>query len=818
MAPPSGPYGVWPTPPADAAAARRARRRQQAGPLLAGLRVDPPGYPTDNRYEQSSHFKSVVYLAIKALMDAVGGATVQVVRRRRKALRPKGVVRKGLPAPGSQGRDQDWLPVRYDHEAQALLDHPNAHDTTADLLAQVVLQYHLTGSALVWMVPNRLGLPCELYVLPTALCTYQPISPDYPAGAWRVSTAYQTGGMPLYPAAGSAAGTVIDAREVARLKHPHPLYRWDAWSPLTAGAAQIDLVEKIDRSCWAAMDRGIRPDAVLDVGGMDEDQIARLREDIRRKHSGPDNAGGVFVIGTAGSEPGAGAKLLPMHTSPKDMDYASGWDRYSAFVLALFGVPKAVVNLSGASSYSELFAALKQFHTLTLRPLTARLAAALTAGPVRAWDERARCQIDLPTLDDPDLLEKQITADSGSGAITVNEIRALRNREPVPGGDVPPDVYKQVLSQKLQPQQEMGQGPAMNPAGDEPPAGSSPGSPPAVPKPDNKAAEGSLPLQIGKALSAYDAAAGGSLVPAAAGRRRKKLTRRKLDRACKAILDRLDAEPVRWLKGGDWDESKHKRAGDGKFGSGGGSGGGGDHAPAAGKPRSRVGRAAAAVGPAAGQAEHALKDLVVAAHDRLPAGLRGITGAAFRLGMIGFDAGQAAASAAAAGRGLSPDRVDRIGHLLAVADVAFFKGAKAAALLHIPGGHAAFAVAGTLPVASLAYLAYSASRNPIRTIKAARKAVKEAVAKTAGKVVGDVRSIPKDAAGAARAVGRLAGVSKAMGGSGGGDNLGRLMAALADADDARADWLTALFAAALAEARGDRERAAGLALDAADEG
>lgn len=219
----------------------------------------------------------------------------------------------------------------------------------------------------------------------------------------------------------------------------------------------------------------------------------------------------------------------------------------------------------------------------------------------------------------------------------------------------------------------------------------------------------------------------------------------------------------------------------------------------------------------AGRAEHHLKELVLAAHGKLPAGLRGVTAAAFRLGMIGFDIGQAAAAAAAAARGVAPDRIDRVGHLLAVADVALFKGAKAMALLHVPGGHAAFAVAGTLPVASLCYLAYSASVAPLKTARAAIAAVKGATKTTAGKAWADARSVPVDFKAAVRGLAAKAGLRGAV--SEAADDapqLGRFMAALGAADDAGADWLVALYAAALAECNGNTEAAAGLALVAAE--
>jgi len=235
-----------------------------------------------------------------------------------------------------------------------------------------------------------------------------------------------------------------------------------------------------------------------------------------------------------------------------------------------------------------------------------------------------------------------------------------------------------------------------------------------------------------------------------------------------------------------------------------------------------AGRVLAKGAAAAGKAEHVLVNVILANHARLPAGLRGATAAAFRLGMAGFDAGQAAAQAAALDRGVAPERVAKIGHLLAIADVAMFKGAKAAALLGVPGGAAALWVTGSVPVASLAYLAYSSAANPIRTAKAALKAVKAALAQTGRNVKDDAKSIPSDLMASVKKLAAKAGVgSPALAlsdGRGDGEGLEDLMAELADADPGRADWLVACFAAALAETDGDGDAAAELAVQAAGDG
>jgi hypothetical protein len=143
-------------------------------------------------------------------------------------------------------------------------------------------------------------------------------------------------------------------------------------------------------------------------------------------------------------------------------------------------------------------------------------------------------------------------------------------------------------------------------------------------------------------------------------------------------------------------------------------------------------------GAALGAAEHAVTRFVSRNVDRLPPKARNAAIRAWRLTFAVFSAGQGAAHEVARRAGLSPEKADRLAHALAVADFVAFKVAKVAALGHVPGGHAALAVAGSIPVASAGYLALSAARHPVEVFRAARDAVR--------KVAGSVRRVEPAAA------------------------------------------------------------------------
>src|SRR5260370_35899679 len=107
----------------------------------------------------------------------------------------------------------------------------------------------LMGKALTWMVPNKLKTPMELYSIPTAIAIPQPaINPDFPDGYYRIQPIYPYGPFSSYPTPATAVGAPIPAQWMLRVKYPHPLLRYDGYSPMTVLRLQQDEIESIDRS------------------------------------------------------------------------------------------------------------------------------------------------------------------------------------------------------------------------------------------------------------------------------------------------------------------------------------------------------------------------------------------------------------------------------------------------------------------------------------------------------------------------------------------------------------------------------------------
>ena len=108
-------------------------------------------------------------------------------------------------------------------------------------------------------------------------------------------------------------------------------------------------------------------------------------------------------------------------------------------LLALFGVPASAAGLSKDMTYGSVMASHAGFMQQTINPLLRYFGQVITEKVARRYDESLKVWWEDITPHDPELIEKQIQTDLMCGAITPNEVRVMRGREPYPTmwGDTP---------------------------------------------------------------------------------------------------------------------------------------------------------------------------------------------------------------------------------------------------------------------------------------------------------------------------------------------------------------------------------------------
>jgi hypothetical protein len=542
-------YGYANKPPSPANVQARAY-------LLDVMQRGLPGYPTDDRYLQSQKFTGLVYTAVRPLMRAIRRADVVALkrvrrRRNRTTFGPGGIVAKSLSAGYGKSQRDDYVPIDQDHPVARVLDRPQQEDGTesiGDILEYATLQACLTGVSPVWCVPSEKYIergdwrPVQLYALPTALTVPQPGSAglEYPSGLYRLTPYYATptgGGGYFAGRAGSVAGTILDGREVKRRMYKHPLYRWDGYSPLTACAFLLDIAESIDQARWSAMNSGVNPDVILKMAGADEATALAVKAKILERNGGSRKNREPMMLWSPNTE--AEFDVEFGNRSPKEMDFKDSWEQATAAVLAVFGTPRTVAGLSTASGHAELYAAKKQFHEMSVEPECEELGEFLTVAVAQPWEEEPgeiciEVLAEAPKNEDTSIIAAKDRV--SLGIVTVNESRASQNLPPLPGGDVPLQVFTAKAGISAGTTPDPNKPPAPPPGAPGKPEGEGPtaGAPPT---PDNPEGKGTRPPTgpVAKSMSTLDMTAGGALVPPATVGGGRKLGRRR----SKRVLDRM---------------------------------------------------------------------------------------------------------------------------------------------------------------------------------------------------------------------------------------------------------------------------------------
>lgn len=345
--------------------------------LRQAMQVGKPGVYSSSHREEARKFKGWHYVAIQALMKQGYMCEVKASERfdddeDKLGPKTKSVYNK---------EDDKGEPLPRNHRLMELLRRPNPKQSGGAFIAERILQLSLTGVSYVWNVPNKAGLVIERYVLPTAIVEPQWRNSEFEFGCYRIRpeggrhggtvdmSAFGFGHSSLY-----ATTEYIDARDVQVVLHPHPILRDDGQSPVNASGTWTDLACKIDESNWSHMELGPDPSLSVEMDGFEGDQedLDRQKEKFYAEFGGSHNHGKVFFAAAQGEH--AKTRIKTLTTSPKDMQYAEGFERMRDAILAIYGVNPLAAGIQAPSGREGLYAPLEHFACLTVQPLLSMLA------------------------------------------------------------------------------------------------------------------------------------------------------------------------------------------------------------------------------------------------------------------------------------------------------------------------------------------------------------------------------------------------------------------------------------------------------------
>jgi len=310
-----------------------------------------------------------------------------------------------------------------DHPLAKLIKQPNPLMGEFDFWSSVIIFLNLAGSAAYEVVRSRAGIPVQLWPLrPDWL---KPISTDT---AYIDHYEYK---VPMHDA------IKLDTRDVLRFTDFDPINFFLQGYPRIAVAARVgDIDNSATDFIKMFWEKGGVPMGILKSEvKINEDDVVRIRKRWAQRYGGFQNWFSPAVLDTATSYQRIGLTFDEMGFEKLDA-------RNEVKICEIFDIPAIIVGAKiglDRSTYSNYKEAREAWWQDSLKPMYEKIDDVITnallpefTGVKLAWDFSK-----VPALkEETDKVYERANGAMATGAITVNEYRAMINLPPVKNGDV----------------------------------------------------------------------------------------------------------------------------------------------------------------------------------------------------------------------------------------------------------------------------------------------------------------------------------------------------------------------------------------------
>lgn len=225
--------------------------------------------------------------------------------------------------------------------------------------------------------------------------------------------------------------------QILHMKTFHPTDNWYGMSPIEAAMYSVD--QHNESGVWnlsllknMATPSGVvtvQGDSANPLGTLPDVQFHNVREQLRQKMEGSQNAGRVLLLE-------GGMDWKQMGFSPKDMDWMEGRKMSARDIALAFGVPPIILNIPGDSTFANYKEARLSLYEDTIIPLMDLLRDELNKWLTPRFGESLKLDYDVDTIVALDTKRSEkFSLISGAGFLTINEKRAAVGYEPIDGGD-----------------------------------------------------------------------------------------------------------------------------------------------------------------------------------------------------------------------------------------------------------------------------------------------------------------------------------------------------------------------------------------------
>lgn len=326
---------------------------------------------------------------------------------------PRLKVHKALKAMSSQ--DLDVIEIT-EHPFIELMGQINPMRSTFEFFEETQLFLDLTGDA-YWLIENNsLGIPVNLYLLPSQYVTIVPS---------------RNGFVDRYEYGINPHETVkFKPDQVIHIRVPNPADPWygkscvdAAWRAIKQYGSMVGYETALNENL------GIPSLLISYEGTLTPEDAKRIEADWNKSYKGVQKQGKIKVGDS-------NFKVTPVGMSPRDMSFQNGrkWTRLE--IADAFGVPIALLdteNVNKANSETANY----QYQQFTILPRLRRIQDKINENLLSFYDDQTLFVVyDNPVPEDDEFKLKETTELTKEGIITFNEARRRSGYDPLETGNV----------------------------------------------------------------------------------------------------------------------------------------------------------------------------------------------------------------------------------------------------------------------------------------------------------------------------------------------------------------------------------------------
>jgi HK97 family phage portal protein len=324
-----------------------------------------------------------------------------------------------------------------EHPFKDLMDKVNPFFNKFELWTLSTIFLELTGNNYWWIVPDQLGVPREIWNLPS---NWMKVIPS--------KTEFISGYTCLPP--GEAVPIPFQVDEIIHFKYPSPFDLHYGTGPLLGAQYGVDLNNNLKIHAINYLMNNAQPSGALYTeDSLTDDQFQRLKNQWNREYRGSSNAGKMAILEK-------GLKYQQIGQGLADLNFPDIARSVRDEILAIFGVPASQLGLVEDVNRANAEANDYVYQNGTILPKLTLIEEKLNEKMMPRYDANIVCKFVSPVPADKEYRLKEQAEHIRSGYSSIDDERVKDNEEPynkpetqmplipfsvMPAGEERPDPY-----------------------------------------------------------------------------------------------------------------------------------------------------------------------------------------------------------------------------------------------------------------------------------------------------------------------------------------------------------------------------------------